>query len=207
MKVGNLDMHCGECGVIDFCGCTFGYSICSDKRFKHVDTDEYKRIAEQIPQMPSITEDDFSFDDCGRCNNSGVLDDEQDCEECDRAETEKDRYAQHVADYVYSQLTERECSNCGEKYKSGDVADGKLCCSDCLEHLGCHCEGCGQETLLGTTEVRTYDKFYALCAIKDVCKVCMESYVKCEGLCNDYIPVDVGMCDDCLKQIAKTTSS
>ena len=100
-------MHCGECGVIDFCGTGFGYSICSDERFQHVEVDEYKRIAEQA-SFVSPTNNAESFSDCENCNGSGLLDDGQDCDDCDAAAEYNDEYAHYVADFVHAQLTAQE---------------------------------------------------------------------------------------------------
>lgn len=40
MGIGDLNMHCGECAIIDFCRSdSFGYAVCYDSRIKDMDTD------------------------------------------------------------------------------------------------------------------------------------------------------------------------
>ena len=69
--IGTLNMHCGDCGVADFCpsGECADYAICSDERFRFVKEDTYKEIAEKacwgdLPERPSCSEHCDS-EDCG----------------------------------------------------------------------------------------------------------------------------------------------
>ena len=90
MKIGKLDQHCGECEIIDFCGNGFCYCICNQGRFKDIDTDTYKKYAEQAKTT------EFSF-----CNNCSSIDD---CETCELEDEARDNYCEQVAEYVASML-------------------------------------------------------------------------------------------------------
>jgi len=149
VKIGNLGMHCGECGVIDFCGAGYGYAICSDNRFKYVDVDEYERIADKTPSAPVFDTDDGA--DCVSCNRSGLLDDGNDCDNCDVADMRKDAFARHIADYVYSQLPVQKCEWCGKMHKEGTLVDCKFRCASCLGYFASsHCEVCRETIVFGT---------------------------------------------------------
>ena len=46
MKIGKLDMHCGECNIIDYCGESFSdISICMEKRFENVEEKDFIKLA------------------------------------------------------------------------------------------------------------------------------------------------------------------
>lgn len=49
LKIGELNEHCGKCPLIDFC--TEPYEtpqLCTMESLEHVDTDQYKKIADDI---------------------------------------------------------------------------------------------------------------------------------------------------------------
>lgn len=47
MKIGKLNMHCGECKLIDHCGEPFSdIAICYEDRFKDVDEDKFLQLIE-----------------------------------------------------------------------------------------------------------------------------------------------------------------
>ena len=49
MKIGELDQHCGECPLIDYCAEPFEeLCLCTDSRLENVDTSTYKSIAKSI---------------------------------------------------------------------------------------------------------------------------------------------------------------
>jgi len=46
-KIGDMNSHCGECGLINFCGDPFESPyLCAEKRFKSVNIDDYIKLAE-----------------------------------------------------------------------------------------------------------------------------------------------------------------
>ena len=47
MKIGDLDMRCGECKLIDHCGEPFSeIAICSEDRFKDVEEIKFLQLIE-----------------------------------------------------------------------------------------------------------------------------------------------------------------
>lgn len=47
MKIGKLEMHCGECSIIDHCDGPFSdIAVCCDKRLKEVEEDEFLKLIE-----------------------------------------------------------------------------------------------------------------------------------------------------------------
>ena len=47
MKIGNLDMHCGDCKIIDYCDQPYSeICICGELRFKDVEEDRFIQLAE-----------------------------------------------------------------------------------------------------------------------------------------------------------------
>lgn len=45
MKIGELNMHCGNCKLIDHCGEPYSeIAICTEKRFKDVDEDKFLQL-------------------------------------------------------------------------------------------------------------------------------------------------------------------
>lgn len=47
MKIGELDMHCGNCQLINYCGDPFEYAICCARVLKDMEESEYIRLVEQ----------------------------------------------------------------------------------------------------------------------------------------------------------------
>lgn len=47
MKIGNLDMRCGECKLMDYCGEPFpDICICTQSRFENVEEDTFLKLIE-----------------------------------------------------------------------------------------------------------------------------------------------------------------
>jgi hypothetical protein len=90
MKLGELEMHCGECAAIEFCGAGFGYAICSDSRFSDVDDMEYARATDGCPAFDGYPE-------CAGCES-------EECWECEHDDGRDDYNAEHFADYVFGKL-------------------------------------------------------------------------------------------------------
>ncbi|MFA9464069.1 MAG: hypothetical protein ACERKN_07220 [Velocimicrobium sp.] len=48
MKIGQLEQHCGNCSVIDYCAEPFDdLCLCTDSRLKEVEEETYIELAEQ----------------------------------------------------------------------------------------------------------------------------------------------------------------
>lgn len=88
MIIGGLEQHCGECDIIEFCGNSFGYCICNQNRFENVDTEAYKKHAEEAATRV------FSF--CQKCSSA-------DCEGCELEDEARDYYCKQAAEYVATQ--------------------------------------------------------------------------------------------------------
>ena len=51
MKIGKLNMHCGECKLIEYCGEPYSdIAICGEERFKDVDEEEFMKLAKTSPK-------------------------------------------------------------------------------------------------------------------------------------------------------------
>lgn len=49
MKIGDLNQHCGNCDVIDYCAEPYSpLCLCADQRFCKCDTDTYIKISEEV---------------------------------------------------------------------------------------------------------------------------------------------------------------
>lgn len=47
MEIGKLNMHCGICSLIDYCGEPYSdICICSESRFKNVEEDIFLKLIE-----------------------------------------------------------------------------------------------------------------------------------------------------------------
>jgi len=190
MLLGKLDQHCGNCGIIDYCVTESGYSICKDARFMFVQVEAFKAIAEKCSSESLESCKGCQRPDCGVYRHSET---DYSDEVCEHSEEEKESRTRQTADYVYSQLPEVQCAKCGEMSKETTIADDKPCCARCYENFSNHCEECGKDTLLGTTEVRGFDA-----EPRDVCKKCMESYHCCpKGNCDEYVHIYSMDCDSC----------
>ena len=96
MKIGKLDMHCGECRIIDYCchGNATGYAICTDSRFKDVDEEVYSKIADRATFEP--------FQHCEK-HETLECDDDRESDGCD---SWSDYKAKQIADFVANKLKE-----------------------------------------------------------------------------------------------------
>ena len=94
MKIGKLKQHCGNCGVIEFCGDPFCYCLCNDERFKDITEEKYKELAEKINWQGFKT-----HPPCVECNRS--------CDGCDEETEERDMRLQFIADKVAAQILQR----------------------------------------------------------------------------------------------------
>lgn len=48
MRIGDLEQHCGNCKIIDFCADPFeDLCLCTDSRLAEIEEIEYKRFAEE----------------------------------------------------------------------------------------------------------------------------------------------------------------
>lgn len=90
MKIKDLDQHCGECAVIDYCGNAYGYCICTDERFSEMPEEEYQKYADKGPINPYYA--------CGKC--------EKDCEgeNCDLFAEKRDYECKQIADFVEQEI-------------------------------------------------------------------------------------------------------
>jgi hypothetical protein len=104
MKIKSLEQHCGDCGIIEYCGNAYGYSICCDERFGDVEESEYARIAETATGIKTLEACiDCVRPDCGayRYNENDFAD-----EPCEHGDEERDYCCRQIADYVEKQLKE-----------------------------------------------------------------------------------------------------
>lgn len=104
MKIGDLDQHCGNCGVIDFCGNPFGYCLCRNKGFDDIEEDAYSEIAEKATGLKNLKVcEGCARPDCGiyRYSNEDFAD-----EECEHMDEARDFLCEQIADYVRKQLVE-----------------------------------------------------------------------------------------------------
>lgn len=79
MKIGELNEHCGNCGLIDFC--TEPYEtpqLCVYEELEDIEEEEYKRIAERITEK-EIKDKLRQYEE----NNVSPWDDEQNGAICD----------------------------------------------------------------------------------------------------------------------------
>lgn len=48
LKIGELDQHCGECNLIEYCAEPFDeLCLCTDSRLKDVEEKKYKELADK----------------------------------------------------------------------------------------------------------------------------------------------------------------
>ena len=100
MKIGKLKQHCGNCGVIEFCGDPFYYCLCNDERFKDITEEKYKELAEKINWQGFKT-----HPPCVECNRN--------CDGCDEETEERDIRVQFIADKVAAQILQGLKEVCG----------------------------------------------------------------------------------------------
>lgn len=55
MKIGELDQHCGNCKIIDYCAEPFDeLCLCTDSRLNDVEEDKYIELAEQSKESTNM---------------------------------------------------------------------------------------------------------------------------------------------------------
>ena len=89
--IGQLEQHCGDCKVIDYCGYGFGFCLCTDSRFTNVPVDIFAKYADKASTKP--------YENCIDCKL-------QNCEECDFGNESRDYYCEQTADYVFAKIKE-----------------------------------------------------------------------------------------------------
>ena len=106
MEIGTLNLHCGNCGVIEFCGNPFCYCLCSDMRFENIDEDVYAKIADKATGLRALEVCAGCVrGDCDvyRCSASDFAD-----EPCEYFDESKDYFCKQIAGYVQSVLENNE---------------------------------------------------------------------------------------------------
>lgn len=112
MKIKKLELHCGICDIIEYCGSE--YCLCSDGRFGDMEETEYIKIAETATGIKEL-------DACRGCDrpDCGVYkygDDDFADEDCEHSDEARDYYCEQIADCVSARL-------CAEK-EGGNGNDG-----------------------------------------------------------------------------------
>lgn len=100
MRISELDQHCGNCGVTEYCGNPFGFCLCRDSRFGGMEESAYSKTAETATGIKKFeTCEGCDRPDCGvyRYGEDDYADD--DCDDYDEA---RDYWCEQVADYVYA---------------------------------------------------------------------------------------------------------
>lgn len=98
MKIGNLNQHCGECSISEYCGNPFGFCLCTDDRFDSMEESEYIKIAETAPETKEFAScEGCKRPDCEAYRYSEYEYADKDCEYNDEA---KDYYCEQIAGYV-----------------------------------------------------------------------------------------------------------
>ena len=102
MLVSDMDFHCGDCGLIDYCGEPYYYAICKDQRFADVEVDTYEKIAEKATGLEGYS----ACKGCERpdCDVYRYGADDYSDEPCDHMEESRDHYSRQVANFVYREL-------------------------------------------------------------------------------------------------------
>ena len=55
MKIGELDMHCGNCNIIEYCDEPYkDVCICCDRRFEDVEENKFIELAETSKKKSKI---------------------------------------------------------------------------------------------------------------------------------------------------------
>jgi len=106
MKISNLGQHCGECGLISYCGNPSCYCLCADERFFEVDEYAYERIAENATDIKKL-------DVCagcvrGDCEPYRYSETDYADEACEFNDEARDNYCKQVADYVAGIIHRRQ---------------------------------------------------------------------------------------------------
>ena len=85
MKIGELNQHCGDCPIIEFCGNPFGFCVCSIDSFKDVETERYKEIANNAETV--------TYCECVGC-------DDDNCDGCPCDDESRDYFCEQIANEV-----------------------------------------------------------------------------------------------------------
>ena len=97
-KIGELNQHCGNCGVVEYCGNPYGYCLCTDSRFTDVEEEKYAEIAVNKPwENPFAACMGCERPDCGQYSYG---DTDYADESCENEDESRDYYCNQVADYV-----------------------------------------------------------------------------------------------------------
>ncbi|EGO63549.1 hypothetical protein ALO_12606 [Acetonema longum DSM 6540] len=101
MKIGELDQHCANCSVGEFCGSPWGYCLCRDDRFVAVEDSEYWDIAQAATAKPLDVCNGCNRPDCEPYRYSDVDYADESCEYSDEA---RDYRCEQIADYAENTL-------------------------------------------------------------------------------------------------------
>ena len=98
MKIKELEQHCGDCSITEYCGNSYGYSVCCDERFGDMEEGEYMKIAETATDIKQL-------DACVNCDrpDCGVYrysEDDFADEPCEYDNEARDYYCEQIADRV-----------------------------------------------------------------------------------------------------------
>ena len=102
MKIGELEQHCGECGVCDYCGEAYCYCLCTDERFEFVEEETYLELAATVEKINSLA----VCAGCKRpdCGSYRYSDEDYAVEECEYADESRDYKCLQIADHVHDVL-------------------------------------------------------------------------------------------------------
>ena len=98
MKIKDLNKHCGECSISEYCGNPFGFCLCTDERFDSMEESEYIKIAETATDI----KESESCEGCKRpdCEAYRYSDNEYADEDYEYNDDARDYYCKQIADYV-----------------------------------------------------------------------------------------------------------
>lgn len=105
MKIKKLDQHCGDCGVSEYCGNSFGYCLCKDNRFGDMEENEYKKIAETATAIKPLD----ACEGCRRtdCGSYRYSEEDYENEDCEHEDEARDFACEQIADFVETVLREK----------------------------------------------------------------------------------------------------
>lgn len=102
MKIKELDQHCGNCGVSEYCGNPFGFCLCRGGSFGDMEESEYGKIAETATDIKK-------FDACEGCDRPDCeayrySDDNFADEACEHNDEARDYYCEQIAAFVENSM-------------------------------------------------------------------------------------------------------
>lgn len=102
MKIGELEQHCGECDVVEYCGNPFCYCLCNDERFSDTEEEIYRKIAENAAGTKILD----ACMGCTRPDCKAYRYSEKDYadEDCEHDDESTDYKCLQIANYVQSVL-------------------------------------------------------------------------------------------------------